>query len=69
MRQAVVRLEKLGVETRRRFERDHGDKSWFQDWYAMPESVPLAAGDDEEGSLWTDSETPESESPAMAALG
>ena len=71
MRQAVVRLEKLGDETRRRFERDHGDKSWFQDWYAMPESVPLAERDDEDedGSLWTDSETPESKSPARAALG
>ena len=47
MRQAVLRLEKLGDESRRRFERDQGQKSWFRDWDAMPESSPVAEVDDE----------------------
>jgi hypothetical protein len=39
MRAAVVKLERLGDEIRRRFERDHGHETWFQEWDAMPESA------------------------------
>lgn len=58
MRQAVLRLEKLGDETRRRFERDQGQKSRFRDWDAMPESAPVAEVDDDDGTLWSDSGFP-----------
>ena len=38
MRAAVLRLERLGHETRRSFERDHRYESWFQEWDAMVEA-------------------------------
>ncbi|KAK0710680.1 hypothetical protein B0H67DRAFT_554777 [Lasiosphaeris hirsuta] len=52
MRNAVLRLERIGEETRRRFERDHRRESWFQDWDSMPESTGGAdPSEDEEGHL------------------
>jgi hypothetical protein len=55
MRAAVVKLERLGDETRRRFERDHRHETWFQEWDAMPESdQDTAATDEEDASLWCD---------------
>ncbi|EAQ85303.1 predicted protein [Chaetomium globosum CBS 148.51] len=38
MREAIVKLERQGEETRRRFEQDHRHESWFQEWDAMLES-------------------------------
>ncbi|EAQ88761.1 hypothetical protein CHGG_05380 [Chaetomium globosum CBS 148.51] len=38
MREAILKLERRGEETRRRFEQDHRHESWFQEWAAMPES-------------------------------
>jgi hypothetical protein len=62
MREAVVRLESLGDVTRRCFERDHGHKSWFRDWNAMPESTSAAEiANEDEASLWCDSEDSETE--------
>ena len=56
MTNAALKLERLGDETRRRFEQDHRHEGWFQDWNAMPESTPVSefAGE-EDGSLWCDS--------------
>jgi hypothetical protein len=55
MRAAVAKLERLGDETRRRFERDHRHETWFQEWDAMPESAQAAeATDEEDTSLWCD---------------
>jgi ATP-dependent DNA helicase PIF1 len=52
MRDVVVRLERMGEETRRRFERDHRRESWFQDWNAMPETTGGAdAADKEDTSM------------------
>ncbi|KAL2186840.1 hypothetical protein L209DRAFT_771518 [Thermothelomyces heterothallicus CBS 203.75] len=39
IREAVLRLEKLGDESRRRFERNHRHETWFQEWDAMAESA------------------------------
>jgi hypothetical protein len=66
MREAVVRLERRGDETRRHFESDHRHKSWFQDWDAMPESTLETEAADEDGSLWCESEDSESESRSMS---
>jgi ATP-dependent DNA helicase PIF1 len=63
MREAVAKLERLGDETRRRFERDNRYKGWFQDWDATPESTTATeVGDEEDSSLWCDSEVAETES-------
>jgi ATP-dependent DNA helicase PIF1 len=52
MRDAVLRLERLGDETRRRFERDHRHETWFQKWDAIAESAQVAeAADEEDASL------------------
>jgi hypothetical protein len=55
MRNAVLKLEALGDETRTRFERDHRHHGWFQDWDAMPEPTqnPEDASDDST-TLWYD---------------
>ncbi len=51
MRDAVLRLERLGDETGRRFERDHGHEMWFREWDAMAESAQATeAGVEEEAS-------------------
>jgi hypothetical protein len=42
MREAILKLERRGEETRRRFEQDHGHESWFQEWDAMAESAQAA---------------------------
>ena len=53
MRDAVLKLERLGDETRRRFERDHRQEGWFQDWNAMPDSILASEfADEEDASLW-----------------
>ncbi len=53
MRSAVLRLERLGDETGRRFERDHRHEMWFREWDAMPESAHATeAGAEEEASVW-----------------
>jgi hypothetical protein len=53
MRDAIVKLERRGDETRRRFERDHRHMTWFQEWDAMPETTQATdASDDEDASLW-----------------
>jgi hypothetical protein len=31
MREAILKLERRGEETRRRFEQDYGHESWFQE--------------------------------------
>ena len=55
MRDAIVRLERVGDETRRRFEQDHRHETWFQEWNAMGESTHAAeATDEEDVSLWCD---------------
>jgi hypothetical protein len=55
MREAVLRLERLGDETRRRFEQGHRNEAWFQEWDAMPESAPATeAADVEDAGLWCD---------------
>ena len=57
MREAVLRLEKLGDETRQSFERDYRHESWFQEWDAMVEaSAATEAADEDDKSLWDDSE-------------
>jgi len=48
MRNAVLRLEKIGEETRRRFERDRRRENWFQDWDAMPETTRGADASEDE---------------------
>jgi hypothetical protein len=62
MRDAVLKLETLGDETRRRFERDHRHDGWFQDWDAMPESTQITEATDEEDTcLWYDYDSSETE--------
>ena len=39
IRDAVLRLERIGEETRRCFKRDYRCDSWFEDWDAMPETT------------------------------
>jgi ATP-dependent DNA helicase PIF1 len=53
MRAAVVKLERRGDETRRRFERDHRHMTWFREWDSMAETVQATEATDEEAaSLW-----------------
>jgi len=52
MREAVLKLERLGGETRACFERDHKHESWFQDWNTMAESSSAAEAAEEDTSLW-----------------
>src|SRR5438552_7310976 len=61
MRDAVLKLERLGDETRQRFERDCRHERWFHDWDAMPESTSRTeVTDEEDGCVWCDSEMDES---------
>ncbi|EAQ84295.1 predicted protein [Chaetomium globosum CBS 148.51] len=63
MRAAIVKLERRGEETRRRFEQDHRHESWFQEWDAMPESGQGTETDDvEDAALWRDPGVSERES-------
>ncbi|EAQ88598.1 predicted protein [Chaetomium globosum CBS 148.51] len=48
MKEAILKLERQGEETRRRFEQDHRHESWFQEWDAMAESVQATEAADEE---------------------
>jgi len=62
MRDAVLKLEKLGEETRQRFAREHNHETWFQEWDAMPESLSgTEIVDEEDASLWCDPEVSEIE--------
>ncbi|EAQ84298.1 predicted protein [Chaetomium globosum CBS 148.51] len=55
MRDSILKLERRGEETRRRFEQDHRHESWFQEWAAMPESGQGTETDDvEDAALWRD---------------
>ncbi|EAQ83485.1 predicted protein [Chaetomium globosum CBS 148.51] len=55
MREAILKLERRGEETRRRFEQDHRSEPWFQEWEAMPESGQGTETDDvEDAALWRD---------------
>jgi hypothetical protein len=55
MREAIVKLERRGEETRRRFEHDHRNEAWFRAWDAMSESAQATdAADEEDASLWSD---------------
>jgi hypothetical protein len=49
MKDAVLKLESLGDETRRRFEWEHSRETWFGGWDAMPESA-RATETDQAGS-------------------
>ncbi|EAQ93012.1 predicted protein [Chaetomium globosum CBS 148.51] len=52
---AIVKLERRGEETRRRFEQDHRHESLFQEWAAMPESGQGTETDDvADAALWRD---------------
>ncbi|RKK84178.1 hypothetical protein BFJ68_g17375 [Fusarium oxysporum] len=63
MRDGVYKLERLGGETRLRFEHDYRHESWFRDWDAIAESTSVTEVDEEDDtSLWCDSEDDESES-------
>jgi hypothetical protein len=47
MREAILKLERWGEETRRRFEQDHGHESWFREWNTMTDGLrwrPWLAG-------------------------
>ena len=50
MRAAIVKLERQGEETRRRFEQDHRHESWFQEWDVMAESAQIEAADEGAGA-------------------
>lgn len=55
MKDAVLNLERLGEETRRRFERDGRHEQWFRDWNAIPEAVlPSESANEGDASLWCD---------------
>jgi ATP-dependent DNA helicase PIF1 len=57
MRDAILKLERRGEETRRRFELDHRHETWFQEWDAMAESAQATeAADKEDASRWCDRE-------------
>ncbi|KNB04282.1 hypothetical protein FOXG_22453 [Fusarium oxysporum f. sp. lycopersici 4287] len=63
MRDGVYKLERLGGETRLRFEHDYRHESWFRDWDAIAESTSVTEVDEEDDtSLWCESEDDESES-------
>jgi len=52
MKGAVLKLERLGEETRRRFEQDYRHEQWFRDWNDIPEAVSASeAADEEDASL------------------
>ncbi|KAK3363994.1 hypothetical protein B0T25DRAFT_562974 [Lasiosphaeria hispida] len=60
IRDAVLKLERLGDETRGRFEQDYRYKTWFQDWDAMLESISTSEiAEEEDSSLWCDAEVSE----------
>jgi len=48
IREVVLKLERLGDETRQYFERDHKHERWFQDWNAISESMLATTVTDEE---------------------
>jgi hypothetical protein len=53
MRVAVLQLERMGDETRRRFEHDRRHECWFREWNMMRESdQSAAAADEDDGLLW-----------------
>lgn len=58
MRDAILKLERRGEETRRRYEQDHRNEPWFREWDAMAESAQAteAADEEEDASLWRDTE-------------
>jgi hypothetical protein len=39
VRNVVLKLERMGKKIQRRFKRDHGHVSCFQNWDAMPEPL------------------------------
>ncbi|EAQ86138.1 predicted protein [Chaetomium globosum CBS 148.51] len=51
MRDAILKLERQGEETRRRFEQDHRHEPWFQEWDAMPELAQAAEAADEDAGV------------------
>lgn len=60
MKDAVLKLERLGDEIRQRFEQDHKHDWCFQDWHAMAESTRATeVADEEDTSLWCDSDASE----------
>lgn len=55
IRDAVLKLEKLGEKTKQRFAREHNYEMWFQEWNAMPQSTSgTEIVDEEDASLWCD---------------
>jgi ATP-dependent DNA helicase PIF1 len=55
MRDAILKLERRGEETRRRFEEGHRHEPWLQEWDAMAESAQATeAVDEEDAPLWND---------------
>jgi ATP-dependent DNA helicase PIF1 len=58
MRDAILKLERRGEETRRRFEQNHRHEPWFREWDVMPESAQAAeaADEDEDAPLRCDME-------------
>jgi hypothetical protein len=58
MRDAILKLERRGEETRRRFEQNHRHEPWFREWAVMPESAQAAeaADEDEDAPIWCDLE-------------
>jgi hypothetical protein len=50
MREAIVKLERRGDETRRRFEQDHSKEAWFRTWQSMPESASAPEAADGENT-------------------
>jgi ATP-dependent DNA helicase PIF1 len=61
MRDAILKLERRGEETRRRFGQDHRHELWYQEWDAMAESAQRtdATDEEEDASLWGGSEVSE----------
>jgi ATP-dependent DNA helicase PIF1 len=48
MRDAILKLERRGEETRLRFEQDHRNETWFQEWNAMAEAAQATEAIEEE---------------------
>jgi hypothetical protein len=48
MRDAILKLERRDEDTRRRFEREHSHKTWFQEWNAMAEAAQATEAIEEE---------------------
>ena len=65
IRQAIYQVERLGHQTRQRFEHDYGQKPWFQAWDGMPEAslVDEAVGQ-VDTSLWDEADGPHNKSIA-----